>query len=199
MRPRLVFEWYLRSLGWVAAFSAVGTASLLVANVAVADFVLHNPNRTFAESLGTMLVMPPLMGLIAAVCASLVFAVPQMLQVTIALAMSRHPSSRSAAILLALTPIMAVVTWYCWEYALPKDFGLGINEGADWVPYRYGLTPARYATTLAFQLPETVFSASYLHATALERKPRRVALVGLALATACGAGLGLAGTLLPSL
>ncbi len=59
-------------------------------------------------------------------------------------------------------PLVSVLTWYCFDYLTPSDFNLGINEGAEWVSFKHGLTSQRYLLTLLTQSCVTAFSLSRL-------------------------------------
>lgn len=131
---------------------------LMVTEVIKVDFLNINPYRsqTHAASL------PFLFGLIFLIPSAFVvfttFSISRLAQAMIDSLSIQQFGMRSYRIVVGTTPLMAILSWYCYDYLTPSDFNLGINEGADWVPYLHGLTVQRFLIMLGLQSFVTIFS-----------------------------------------
>lgn len=177
---------FLWVLGLLAALISVSTISHLL----FFDFIHGNPNRTHQNAFFMMLIFPPIFSIIGIVVAVAVFALPQALQaLLVKILVDRFGKPARFGILPAL-PAIAVVTWYCFDYFTLHDFNLGINEGADWEPYRHGLTVWRYIGALMAQAPVTLFSFLYVEVAARKLPARRVVLPAFAIIISAGILMG---------
>jgi hypothetical protein len=178
---------YVQSLLWIALFFAVAIGAMNVVQLVILDFIHGNPHRSQSNALFMMTVFTPLFGVIVAIGALLVFALPQIFQALLVGILKRAFGDRARfAVLLAL-PLTAVLTWYCFDYLTPTDFNLGINEGPDWTPYRHGISMARYLTSIGFQAPVTLFGFLYFDAGLKGRARKPVIIAALAIAFVLGA------------
>jgi hypothetical protein len=80
-----------------------------------------------------------------------------------------------------------ILAWYSYDYLTPTDFYLGINVGADWIPYQHGLTRQRYLAMFTIQAPTSLFSVLHCHAS-IHSSPKKM-MVGAALLLAVLAGV----------
>jgi hypothetical protein len=187
MKKTTVGVSYVQSLLWIALFFAVAIGAMNVVQLVILDFIHGNPHRSQSNALFMMTVFTPLFGVIVAIGALLVFALPQIFQALLVGILKRAFGDRARfAVLLAL-PLTAVLTWYCFDYLTPADFNLGINEGPDWTPYRHGISMARYLTSLGFQAPVTLFGFLYFDAGLKGRARKPVIIAALAIAFVLGA------------
>lgn len=172
-----IYAAYARSLAWLALLAAIAVGVSLVVDVVIVDFVRGNTGRTQENAIITMLVMPPLLGLLVIVWVLLIYALPQCFQAAVSAALVRRSGDQAQAGVLLVLPITAVITWYCYDYLLPSYFN------ADW---QYGLTTARYMATLAFQAPATLFSVAYAAAGSKRAFQKRIVFLAFVAAIIVG-------------
>ncbi|MBK3816439.1 hypothetical protein [Paraburkholderia nemoris] len=185
--PSLVF---CESLFWIAVLVAVALSISIVVSLILIDFVHGNPNRTKGNA-GMMMIFTPLIIFIAAPIGILVvFSASQTVQGLMMRLL--HPRfGRYAYVFVGLmVPFISILTWYCYDYLTPTDFNLGINEGADWVPYQHGINLKRYMAIFFAQGFVTIFTLMYFEAAAYYRSRKAVVLGALFLAIVIGAFLG---------
>ncbi len=187
---RAVVFAYARSLAWLAILAAVIIGIQNIVGLVLIDFVRGNPHRTQGNAIFMMITFTPLFGLVALIGVLLVLTLPQCFQAVISSALVRRFGSRAQAGVLLALPITATMTWYCYDYLTPSDVGLAINEGPDWKPYQHGLTLARYAAALAFQVPATLFSVAYAATSAARPSRKTVILLAFAAAIIAGGIMG---------
>jgi hypothetical protein len=183
---RVVVFTYAKSLAWLAILAAVIVGIQNIVGLVLIDFIHGNPHRTQGNAIFMMIVYTPLLRLGALAGVLLVFTLPQYFQATISSALGGRLGSRAQAGVWVALPVTAALTWYCYDYLIPSNVGLAINEWPDWKPYQHGLTLARYGAALAFQVPATLFSVAY--ATAGAARPSRKTVILLALTAAIIAG-----------
>jgi hypothetical protein len=162
MNQRAIGASYAHSLLWIVLFTAVTVGVMMIAHLVFFDIIHGNPHRTQKDVIDMMVTMTSILGIIAAIGSILVFTLPQVFQAALIAVLHRMFGSRARFAVLAALPIVAVLTWYCYDYLTPSDVGLGINAGPDWTPYRHGISIARYMRALAFQVPVTLFSFLYI-------------------------------------
>jgi len=179
---------FIKSLTWVAVIISCSSIFWIVTNLIKVDFVHINPNRPQDNAILMMFLYPPTLLVIAFIGVALVFTVSQLVQTFLAsVLLRRYGSSGLIGVVLCL-PLVSILTWYCFDYLTPTDFNLGINAGAEWVPYQHGLTIQRYLLTLLAQSCVTAFSLVRL---ALEIQDRNkvntyVLMVAIIFAASCG-------------
>lgn len=160
-------------------FSALALSISVLVSLVFIDFIHGNPNRTQGNA-GLMMALSPLFFSVLAVIG--IFAVFSLSQ-TIQAAMIKliHPRfGRYSYIFIGLAvPLVSIVTWYSYDYLTPTNFNLGINEGADLVPYQHGLNFKRYLGALACQGFVTAFSVLYFD-LGMRHRPRKPMLLILA-------------------
>jgi len=173
---------YLKSLGWISVAIAFTVAIYLSLEFLITDFIHQNPNRTISDSVWMHVVSIPIFAVITCVLATLVLVLPQSFEAFWTWVMAPQVGVRGKFSTVFALPLTAIVTWYCYDYLTPSNMNLGVNEGADWVPYEHGLTFGRYAAALACQAPVTLFNIGYLKAHMQKAPKRRVVLMVLGLA-----------------
>jgi len=179
---------YARSLAWLTLLAAVAVGSQIVF-VMVIGFVQGNAHLTLkytADAVGTVMVIAPLFGLIAAVDTVIVFTLPQSFQALVSGVLEAWFGGRAQVAVLMVLPMTAVITWYAFDFLMPSYTPLAITYAPDWQPYQHGLTPARYLAALAYQTPATLFSVAYVGT--IGSPGRRRVVVRLAFAAAVLAG-----------
>lgn len=173
---------FLRSLIWVSFLTALTMWVSLAVSVVFIDFVHGNPHRTQSNAIATVFVVAPFVALFGLVCALLVFGPPQLFQAVLSNVTSRFFGRwTSAIIVIAALPVIAVITWYSFDYLLP------LPDPGDGEPYQHGMTTTRYLYSLGAQLPVTLFNVAYVN-TAGQRR-LRVSLIMLALAAVAVGGI----------
>lgn len=187
---RIVMFAYARSLAWLAILAAVIVGIQNIVGLVFIDFIHSNPHRTQGNAIFMMIAYTPLFGLVALIGVLLVLTLPQCFQAAVSSALVCQFGSRAQAGVWLALPITAAMTWYCYDYLTPSDVGLAINEGPDWKPYQHGLTLARYAAALAFQVPATLFSVAYAAAGATRPSRKTVILLAFAAAVIAGGIMG---------
>lgn len=181
---------YAQSLAWLAVLAATIVGVWGIVELVFIDVIHGNPDRTQGNAIITIITFTPVLGIIALAGTLLVFTLPQCFQAAVSGVFVRRFGSRAQAGVLLALPITAVITWYCYDYLTPSDFGLAIGDGPDWKPYQHGLTVTRYVATLAFQAPVTLFSVVYAAAGTARLSRRTVILLALAAAVAFGGIMG---------
>ena len=187
MPQSATYKSYLQSLLWFALFAAVAAGVANDTHLVIFDFIHGNPHRTVSDTIEMMCLFPVIFVIISPLVIILVFGIPQLAQA--AAAKITEGWRYQVAFLIALTPLVGVMTWYCWDYLTPSDFNLAINEGPDWEPYRHGITFQRYMDALLWQTPLTVFSLMYYKMPLRFLSRRR--LVQLMLLLSCVSGIAL--------
>jgi hypothetical protein len=146
-------SFYIKNLLWIAFFIAVTIAFIIIGLVIFDDFVRGNPHRTKMDTMLTMSVMPLLFSIIALIGTFLVLSLPMLFQGVLNLTLYKKIGENAHLFTFLAIPIVALLTWYCYDYLTPSDMNLGINEGEDWRPYQHGITFNRYIITLCIQTP----------------------------------------------
>jgi hypothetical protein len=172
---------WAQSFGWIVLLIA-GVVEIAVLTI----FIHGTPHGSDAHAVPAMVLISLILEVAAVIGAFLTYALPQVFQALISDILVRLLGRPGQFGILAALPVTAILSWYCWDYLVPS-FQLGINEGADWAPYRHGLTLTRYLTMLAVQTPVTLFSLAYCDAAI--RQGSRKPAVRLALALAIVAGV----------
>jgi hypothetical protein len=196
MNRSAIYISYVRSLLWIALLMAIAVGVALIVELVFVDFVHGNPHRTKANAIFMMMFFPVILGIVTIVGSFLVFTLPQCFQAVVTdVLVWRFGRLAQLGVLLAL-PLTTIVAWYCYDYLTPTDLKLGINAGADWVPYQHGLTLRRYLATLIIQTPISLFSLWYCDATIRNASKKWVVRAALALAGVAGVmwGYGMART-----
>ncbi|ODP32708.1 hypothetical protein [Pandoraea sp. ISTKB] len=181
---------FVKSLLWIAIFSALMAAISIVVSLILIDFIHGNPNRSKSNAGLMMVLFPFLIGVIAIIGVFIVFSPSQFIQGLMARILYPRFGRYSYIFIGLAIPLISIVTWYCYDYLTPTNFNIGINEGADWVPYRNGITLKRYLLALACQGVVTAFSILYFDAGVRNRSKKPVLLGILVLAIIVGATLG---------
>jgi hypothetical protein len=130
---------------------------------------------------------PLIFAVIAVIGSFLVFTLPQLFQAAVAAVLvSLFGRGARVGVLLAL-PLTVILAWYNYDYLTPTDLNLGINVGADWMPYQHGLTKQRYPTMFTIQAPTSLFSVLHCHAS-IHSSPKKT-MIGAALRLAVLVGV----------
>ncbi len=150
---RTHLDWrFVAQLGWVALFAALAVAAMLGTELAISDLG-GDQAKPQQEALASVVSLAILLGLVAAVSATLVFARAQLLQAAVV-------RLRFGILLsLATIPAGALLTWFCFNRILPLDVNLGFNG----LPARSGPQPLEwqsYLTALGFQAVVSAISLS---------------------------------------
>jgi len=164
-----IYASYLISLAWLTVLLFV--AGCIINTVKILLIFFHG--TLIASDFVTLLVVPLFLGMIAMGGTLLVFAVPQFVQAILAHALVQNFDRRGLLGVVLALPVMAVVTWYCYDYLTPS-MQLSINDGPDWQPWQHGLTVERYLTTLAVQAPITLFGVLHCEAAIRDRSTNSV-------------------------
>ena len=178
---------YALSFCWIALSFAVAAVSALSMNV-LSDFVHGGPNRSIALQLPMTFLLAVIMSLVAMIGCVLVFSLPQIMQAAVHMLARRIAKPISHLLVLSFIPILAVLTWYCWEYLTPTDF-LG-GDDPDWKPYQHGITTQRYLAALAYQVPISIFAIVCFEPDLLGTTRKTIRLVVIGCAVLAGAWFG---------
>src|SRR4051794_29254573 len=120
---------YLQGLLWTALFMAFIKGETNIVSLLFIDFVHGNPYRTQESVIEMMKVDAPLFGIIGFVGTLVVLTLPQFFQAEIAGAAKQAFGDRARFAVLLTLPATAVLTWYCYDYLTPSNFGYGWNLG----------------------------------------------------------------------
>ncbi|MDR3566325.1 MAG: hypothetical protein P4N59_33490 [Negativicutes bacterium] len=180
---------FCESLFWIAVLVAVALSISLVVSLILIDFVHGNPNRTKGNA-GMMILSPLMMFIAAPIGIFVVFSASQTVQGLMMRLLHPRLGRRAYVFVGLLVPFISILTWYCYDYLTPTNFNLGINEGADWVPYQHGINLKRYITIFSVQGFVTIFTLIYFEAAAYYRSRKAVVLGALFLAIVVGVFLG---------
>jgi hypothetical protein len=179
---------YALSLWWIALSLVAAVTSAIFTNIIFSDFVHGNPNRTTADSILTVVTMSPIMGLLGIIGCFLVFSLPQAAQAAVHMLARRLSRPFAQLFVLSSIPLLAAMTWYCWEYLTPSDFAGG--DDPDWKPYQHGITTQRYLAALAYQVPISIFSIVCFEPDLLGTTRKTIRLVVIGCAVLAGAWYG---------
>ena len=149
---------HFRSLLWVAVTVAFAAFSLLATETIKIDFLNINPHRSQSHAASLPFIFGFVFLIITTILTAITFSLSQITQAITGRISIQQFGERGFYIVAAATPLMAILSWYCYDYLTPSDFNLGINEGANWVPYQHGLTIQRYLVMLGLQSYVTIFS-----------------------------------------
>jgi hypothetical protein len=178
-----VYASYLQSLIWLALLMALINAEANIVELLFVDFVHGNPHRSQENAIFMMKFYTPLFAFIALIGTFLVFTLPQFFQAELVRALERPFGERARFAVWPALPLTAVLAWYCYDYLTPSNLCFA---GNCMEPYEHGLSPSRYATTLAIQTPITLLSSLYLNANISGRSKTRLLLAALAVALIVG-------------
>ena len=174
---------YLQSLLWLALFMALAAAETNIVQLMLLDFVHGNPHRTLENALFMMEAYAPPFGIIAFIGTLLVFTLPQLFQAEWVGALDRLFGDRARFVALPALPLTTLLTWYCYDYLTPSAPNFAGNLT---VLYEHGLSLSRYTTTMAIQMPVTLFGLLYLNAHLSGRSKRPLLLAALAITLVAG-------------
>jgi hypothetical protein len=191
-----VMSEFFKGLTWVAVFMAISVGVMNITQLLFIDFIHGNPHRSQNNSIFMMAVYTPIFGMIAFFGIFLVFSASHAVQALFAKFLLGRCGRSGLYGLVIIVPFATIITWYCFDYLTPSDVNLGINVGADWVPYKHGITARRYLMTLGAQTSVTAFALLCLGLdVSAHRHARRLLILAvLAVATVAGAiwGYGMA-------
>ncbi|QPF84289.1 hypothetical protein IC762_32510 [Bradyrhizobium genosp. L] len=176
---------YAQSLAWISCFVALLVVIFMISSLLFFDLAHGNPYRPSRDLGTTVVIVPLLMALIAALGTLLVLTVPQFFQAFTIEALGRIFGDRARFAVLPVLPLTAILSWYCRDYLTPS-YELGINAGPDWTPYQHGITLHRYFTTLMFQAAPTLFSLLHMDLGTRGKSRTRLLLVTAALVAIAG-------------
>jgi len=188
-RAGLTFS-YAKSLLWVAAFAALAVSAILITQLIFIDFVHGNPDRTKSNAIFMMAAFPPILGFLSVLGVLLVFGLAQFVHGVTTYILAPRFGLYSHLFFGLMLPLISIVTWFCFDYLVPSDFNLAINEGPDWTPYQHGMTFQRYLTVLAIQASVTAFTIIYCIAPIRNFSKRRIILGAVVLISVAGTILG---------
>ena len=121
MRNNYVLKSYAKSLLLIALLAVVVVTTRLVVEVFFVDVIHGNPHRSATDTRELILFMMPLISLTVFIGVFVVFAIPQILQGSLACLLEQVFGHKGSwGIFLAL-PVTACMTWYCYEYFTPTD------------------------------------------------------------------------------
>jgi hypothetical protein len=147
-----------KSLLWLSIIITSLMFFLMVAHTIKIDFLSINPHRSQGHAMTLPFIFGPVFLLMVLIVIYMTFSISQMAQAIILHTSIQELWKHEFYIVAATTPLMAILSWYCYDYLTPSDFNFGINDGADWVPYQHGLTIERYLVMFALQSCVTLFS-----------------------------------------
>ena len=157
-----VYQSFFTSLTWVPVTMSCAIFFALSADVVNVDFLHTNFNRTQSSAALMPFIFAPFCLIITSFGIALTFGCSQFVQAFLANKLIQKYGSRGLYGIVLSVPLVAVLSWYCFDYLTPSDFNLGINEGPEWTPYQHGLTMERYLTMLGIQSCLTLLSLSRL-------------------------------------
>lgn len=167
---RFIVRCLFKNLAWVAIAISLFITFILISNLFWVDFIHANKNRTQQNAALFAAIFTPITIAISLIGTAVIFSLSQGLQSLFAFELLRRLNNRHLCLAALFIPLAAAISWYCYDYLTPSDFNLGINEGADWVPYKHGMTIHRYLSMLLAQSCITLFSLLCLQ---LEMSNRR--------------------------
>ena len=162
------------SLLWLSAIIWVAVTVHLTVSMVALD-VLADRHRSGEEFEDLTLLFPAIIGAFVIVGVFLVFALSQLIQGVAAYFIAGRFGRYAYLIILALLPITAILTWYCFDYLVPADPGF-MNHDPDWEHFRHGISLARYGITLAAQAAVTMFTIVYSDAAVHPGRRTRIVL-----------------------
>lgn len=198
MSATSIFFWkilpsYFRSLLFVAVMVTFAIFFLMVTDVINVDFFNINPHRSKSHAASLPFLFAPIFLILSTLGIFITFSIAQIVQAMICSISIQKFCLRGYFIIATTTPLMAILSWYCYDYLTPSDFNFGFNEGADWVPYQHGLTMQRLLIVLGLQSFVTIFSIVRLRFEIgghnLANKKFLFAAVGFASIIGIGAGI----------
>lgn len=157
-----VYQSFFTSLAWVVAIITCAILFSLSADVINVDFLHTNPHRTQSNAASMPFTFAPFIFIIVLFGIALTFSCSQFVQAFLAKKLMRKYGSRGLYSVVLSVPLVAVLSWYCYDYLTPSDVNLGINCGPEWRPYQHGITMDRYLIMLGIQLFVTLLSLSRL-------------------------------------
>ena len=179
---------YARSFLWVVLFAAVTAGAMIGVHLGFVHIMRGNPSQIRENGIGMLVTMAAIIGVITALGSILVLSLPQVFQAVLVTVLRCRFGGRARLAPFPALPLTAVLTWYCYDYLTPSDFGLGFNTGPDWRPYQHGISIARYLGALTFQAPVTLFSFLYAEAD-FRGVYKRPILIAALVATITGGGI----------
>lgn len=153
---------YVKSLLWVVLLVVVYIFFAMTADIVYVDVLHINPNRTRSHAISLPFVFTPIVFIIALIGLSLTFSASLLVQGIFTVILTRKFAWPGLYCVLLGVPLVAVLSWYSYDYLTPSDFNLGINEGKDWTPYQHGMSGQRYLKTLLAQFGVSVFATAQL-------------------------------------
>ena len=150
---------YFRSLLWLAVMVTFSIFFFLVTEVTIVDFLNINPHRARGHAASLPLFFAPIFLVLSALGVIIVFSLAQLAQAILIGSLSNWQFRTHGYFFIALTtPLMAILSWYCYDYLTPSDLNFGIDESSDWSPYHHGLTIQRFLVMLGLQFFVAIFS-----------------------------------------
>jgi hypothetical protein len=130
-----------------------------------------------------MLLFPLFFSVIAPVGVTLLFGLPQILQIFVVNAALKRFGWQGRFTGLVALPAIALISWYCYDYLAPTDFTFMNITPSDWKP------AVRYFVILVAQAAFALFNVLWFEAT-IVKKFRGYLVVSLLLVAVTLGGVG---------
>jgi hypothetical protein len=177
---------HARSFAWLMLIIGTFLGTLTVVQNILVHFVFGNPTKVQQQAL-TLAILLTFDFQVATLGLFLIAGASQFVIAATASLLARSYGRRTQALALLAVPVVAVLTWYCFDYLTPSNMAL--IPGPDYVAYEHGLTPSRYVKIAAFQAAVTLFTVIYTATVATKiRRWLPFTCCGIAV----GVGFGLA-------
>jgi hypothetical protein len=135
---------------WLALIVTVYGVTTMAADVVVVDLLNVNPNRTLLHAISLPVIFSPIVFVTSLIVLLVAFSASLLIQGILMVILVRKLNWSAFYYVMLTVPLLAVLSWHCYDYLLPSDLNLGINEGEDWVSYQHGMSGNRYLkSTLA--------------------------------------------------
>jgi hypothetical protein len=185
---RVAFSSFMKSLFILALLCALTSFVAGTTVIISVDFIHGNPHRSQQNAIAIMFIENPIISCILALPVMIIFFASQFLQATFIVPLSKLFVSRSLFAVVILIPLAAIVSWYSYDYLIPHDFLLSLDEDTGWQPYQHGITAFRYASMLIIQLIVSGFSllGFYLLNSNRAKASRKIMLFLMVFCMLCG-------------
>lgn len=190
--PRTISS-HFRSLLWIAILVTFAGLFFQIVEVIKIDFLNVNPHRSQSHAASLPILFSFIFLIPITVGIFITFTVAQIAQSIIFNFSNPRFFLRSYCFIAMTTPLLAILSWYCYDYLTPSDFNLGINTGADWMPYQHGLNFQRFLVMLGLQSCVSIFSLLLLRFenTGHNQAKKRFLLAAIIFACIVGVVIGL--------
>ena len=142
---------------FISLLFALSASTKYITELVIVDFVNINNSRTLSLTFETALVSVPFFSIIYVICTFIVFSIPLFLQNMLLNFIKTKINTNNIYIIIATTPLISIITWYCYDYLTPTDVNLGFNVGQEYKVFEHGITPIRYLEALTYQTTVSIY------------------------------------------